>query len=167
MKKSALTTFVLALPVMWGAPTFAGIVDTALPELAAGKTTYHLYSVSGVNGGGGAQFGTYFSCTSTDSTPIQVGVQIFVAGGGGPANDAAATSLSVGPGQTVLFGTLNGGGFILNSDLNVLSGLAGSARILATSKKLICSAFLADRLNSPPTSMVYLTMVSKLKQRGE
>ena len=35
------------------------------------------------------------------------------------------------------------------------------------SKKLVCTAFLADILNAPPTSMVYLTIVKKTTQKGE
>ncbi len=43
----------------------------------------------------------------------------------------------------------------------------GVARILATSKKLACTAFIADRANAPPTSMVYLTIIKKTTQKGE
>ncbi|HXQ23237.1 MAG TPA: hypothetical protein VN812_16285 [Candidatus Acidoferrales bacterium] len=43
----------------------------------------------------------------------------------------------------------------------------GSARILSTSSKVICTAFVSDTNNSLPTSMVYLTMVAKAKQKGE
>src|SRR5213593_4378542 len=82
-----------------------GIVDTPLPVLVAGKTTIHVYSVSGVGGSTGGDFGTYFDCTSAETVPIQVGVEVFSSGGGAPVNDATATSLSVAPGATVMFGT--------------------------------------------------------------
>ncbi len=53
------------------APAFAGIADSPLPVLVAGKTTYHLYSVPGVMDD--LYFlGTFFSCTSTDKATIQV-----------------------------------------------------------------------------------------------
>jgi hypothetical protein len=42
----------------------------------------------------------------------------------------------------------------------------GSARILATSKKLACTAFIADAGNSPPASMAHLTIIAKLKQKA-
>ena len=48
---------------------------------------------------------TYFSCTSTDTATMHVGVELFNALGGAPANDDAATSLSVIAGATVIFGT--------------------------------------------------------------
>src|SRR5439155_25538208 len=80
----------------------AGIADSPLPVLTAGATTLHLYSVPSAIASGG--LGTYFGCTSTDTRPMQVGVEIFFSGGGPPGNDAVATSLSVAPGATVIFG---------------------------------------------------------------
>src|SRR5207247_3928396 len=81
----------------------AGIADSPLPVLTAGATTFHLYSVPGIIGGGGG-LRTYLSCTSTDTATMQVGVELFFSAGGAPANDAAASSLSVAPGATVMFG---------------------------------------------------------------
>src|SRR5205814_9615357 len=81
----------------------AGIADSPLPVLTAGATTLHLYSVPGVISGGGLR--TYFSCTSTDTATMQVGVELFGFAGGGSINDAVATSLSVIAGGTVIFGT--------------------------------------------------------------
>jgi len=81
----------------------AGIADSPLPVLSAGATTFHLYSVPGVISSGGLR--TYFSCTSTDTATMHVGVELFDALGGAPANDDAATSLSVIAGATGIFGT--------------------------------------------------------------
>ena len=147
-------------------PALAGIVDTPLPELVTGKKTIHVYSVSGVGAWGG-YLGAYFSCTSTDTATMQVGVEVFGDPGGGPANDAVATSLSVDPGATARFGTTSAVGITIHSDLGVGIVAGGSARILATSKKLVCTAFLADRTNAPPASMVYLTIIKKTTQKGE
>jgi hypothetical protein len=148
------------------APALAGIADSPLPVLVAGKKTFHVYSVSGVGHWGG-YYGAYFSCTSTATVPMQVGVEVFDDAGGGPANDAVTTSLSVDPGATARFGTASAVGIAIYSDLGVGIVAGGSARILATSKKLVCTAFLAERFNAPPTSMVYLTIVKKLTQKGE
>ena len=160
----------LALPVLaacaalLAAPNArAGIADSPLPVLSAGATTLHLYSVPGVIA---EVLGTYFSCTSTDTVTIQVGVELFGSLGGAPANDAAATSLSVAPGATVIFGTGGAAGIFISSSLGGGSFSKGSARILATSKNLACTAFLADRLNDPPTSMAQLTIIAKLKQKA-
>ncbi len=152
-----------ALSLAVAASAFAGIADSPLPVLTAGKTTLHLYSVPGVIAGGGLE--TYFSCTSTDAATMQVGVELFGPAGGGPFNDAVATSLSLLPGGTVIFGTGAAAGISINSNLG--GGTSkGSARILATSKKLVCTAFLADPGNAPPTSMAQLTIIAKLKQKA-
>ena len=149
------------------APTAAlpGIADSPLPILSGGATTFHLYSVPGVIAGAGG-LGTYFSCTSTDTATMQVGVELFFSAGGAPANDAVATSLSVSPGATVMFGTSAAAGLSINSSLGGGFMSKGSGRILATSKKLACTAFLADVGNAPPTSMAQLTIIAKLKQKA-
>jgi hypothetical protein len=135
-----------------------------LPVLLPGSTTLHVYSLIGVIGAGGG-LGTYFSCTSTDTIPIQVGVELFGAAGGAPSNNAVTSSLSVAPGATVVFGTVSPvAAFIVDSILGILGN--GSARILSTSKKLACTAFVADRLNSPPTSAWQLTVIAKTKQEA-
>jgi hypothetical protein len=156
---AAVTALSLATP-----PARAGIADSPLPVLVTGQTTLHLYSVPGVINGGG--LGTYFSCTSTDTATIQVGVELFSSAGGSPGNDAAATSLSVAPGGTVIFGTSAAAGISISSSLGGGAMSKGSARILATSKKLACTAFLADPGNAPPTSMAQLTIIAKLKQKA-
>ncbi len=141
----------------------AGIADSPLPVLMAGQTTLHLYSVPGVLAGG--SLGTFFSCTSTDAATMQVGVELFAAPGGAPANDAAATSLSIAPGATLIFGTGAAAGISIDSSLGGFFS-KGSARILATSKKLTCTAFVADRGNDPPISGWQLTIIAKLKQKA-
>ncbi len=146
-------------------PSLAGIADSPLPVLMAGETTLHIYSVPSVIGGGGG-LSTYFGCTSTDTATMQVGVELFLSAGGAPANDAAATSLTVGPGATVIFGTSSAVGISVNSSLG--GGFSkGSARILSTSKKVACTAFLADPSTAPPATMVYLTIIKKTRQKGQ
>ena len=154
----------LVLLVSSVTPALAGIADSPLPVLEAGKTTLHLYSVPGVIGNAGG-LRTYFSCTSTDTATMQVGVELFGDSGGAPANDAAATSLSFPAGATRMFGTGSVAGLSISSNLG--GGFAnGSARILAISKKLACTAFVADAGDAPPTSMVQLTIIAKLKQKA-
>jgi hypothetical protein len=141
----------------------AGIADSPLPVLTAGEPTYHLYSVPGVVGSGGV--GTFFSCTSTDTATMQVGVELFGGAGGAPVNDPVATSLSVAPGATVIFGTSSAAWIGVNSSLGFGTS-RGSARILATSRKLACTAFAADIGNAPPTSSWQLTIIARLKQKA-
>ena len=157
-----LPALVVAL-TLFAVPAIAGIADSPLPVLSAGATTFHLYSVpSSISSGG---LGTYFGCTSTDTAPMQVGVELFFPAGGAPANDAVATSLTVGPGATVIFGTSAAAGISISSSLGG-SFSKGSARILATSKKLVCTAWVADASNAPPTSSWQLTIIAKTKQKA-
>jgi hypothetical protein len=154
---------VLILVLLAVRPVAAGIADSALPEILPGAKSVHLYSVPGVTRSFG--MGTFFSCTSADTAAIQVGVEVFGAGGLA-ANDPVATSLSVPPGATVLFATGPAAAFLPNSDLGVGLLLQGSARIVATSKKLVCTAFVADAVGTPPASGWPLTIVAKTKQKA-
>ncbi len=166
MPRIALTLIAAAfcLTLTLSPVAHAGIADSPLPVLVAGQTTLHLYSVPGVLRSGGVE--TLFSCTSLEQTAtIQVGVELFPGPGGAPGNDAVATSLSVGPGATAIFGTGGVTWISVNSSLGGATS-RGSARILATSKKLACTAFLTDSGNAPPTSMTYLTIIAKLKQKA-
>jgi hypothetical protein len=145
----------------------AGIADSPLPVLEAGKRTYHLYSVSGVIEQG--ILSTYFACTSTDTAAMRVGVEPFKFLGGTPTNDTlAAESVTVAPGGTVLFGTRSPVWTAIDVPLTVGGNISrGSARILATSKKLTCTAFVADANNAPPTSAWQLTIIKTTKQKGD
>jgi hypothetical protein len=163
MKQLSLVAALFAT-VISAAPGLAGIADSPLPTLVTGKKTLHVYSVPSVIGGAGLE--TFFGCTSTDTATMQVGVELFAFPGGLPANDAVATSLSVAPGATVIFGTSVAAGISVDSSLGGGVGSKGSARILSTSKKLVCTAFVADNANAPPTSMVQLTIIAKLKQKA-
>src|SRR2546426_4154552 len=102
--KEALGKLLALTLCLAAVPAIAGIADSPLPVLSAGATTLHLYSVPGVIGNEGG-LRTYFSCTSTDTATMQVGVELIAGPGGAPINDAAATSLSVAAGATVGFGT--------------------------------------------------------------
>jgi hypothetical protein len=98
--------------------------------------------------------------------PVTVGVELLGSAGGGAYNDAAATSTSVGIGATVLFATSP----VVNipGDLDLGGGgmSRGSARILATSKKIACSASGVDPVNVPPASAWELAIITKTKQKA-
>jgi len=93
-----------------------------------------------------------------------VGIELFAAAGGGPINNAAMTALTVGPGATVTIGTA--GTIFADATLSAGSFPKGSARILSTSKSLICSAFIAEAQNVTPTSGCELTIVAKTRQKA-
>jgi hypothetical protein len=158
----------LALVLVLATALLAGSAQAQInspPPALQGQPSYHLYSVPGVRSLGG--LGTFFACTNTTSANIRVGVELFFGVGGPAANDPSFTSLDLPPGTTRVFGTRAAMDISVNSILGFLDGM-GSARILATeSKGIICSAFLADPFNVPPTSMADLTIVKKTKQKGD
>ena len=116
-----------------------------------------------INSGG---IGAFFSCTNLDKVSVTIGVEIFGSAGGSPVNDAAGTSLSVLPGATVTFGS-PAVGISIDSNYGV-GGFLGkaSARILATSKKIACTAYIADLGNAPPVVAWQLTIIAKTKQKA-
>ncbi|MEO6027283.1 MAG: hypothetical protein ABIR79_10500 [Candidatus Binatia bacterium] len=159
--RSTLAAVVTALTLATG-PAMAGIVDTPVP---AG--TKFLYSVPGVmNTPTG--FGTFFACTNADKKDATIGVEVFGAAGGAPLNVLATTSVSVAVGATVMIGTRDaaGGGFVLDQNLDLATTLTrGSARILASSTKFLCTAFVVDAVGFTGTSWP-LNVVAKAKQKA-
>ena len=152
-------TFLTLLPGARGHAQINGPTPTLM-----GEPSYHIYSVPFAITGGNRPF---FLCTNTTDAAIRVGVEGFAAVGGAAINDPSATSLSVPASGTRLFGSPAVG---LSVDSSVGIGIVskGSARILATkSKGIICTAFLADVGNDPPTSMLQLNIVAKTKQKGD
>jgi len=154
----------VALAIGRAAPARAGIVDTPLPVIADGKKTAYLYTVPGVVNL--TNVGTYVACTSAAKSLEVIGLEVFAAAGGDPLNNAALTATAILPGATILFGTEAAAGLVLDRDLGLGNVHVGSARILATSKAFICTAFLADTAGNPPTSMTYLTIVAKTAQKA-
>lgn len=157
---AALVTF-LTFAV---APANAGIVDSPLPVLSAGEKTHHVFSVPGIVIGAYGM-DSFFNCTSLDKVPIRIGVELFRSNGT-VHNDVTATSVTLAPGATVIFATSPAASFAPVVDLDVTVWASGSARILATSTKFGCTAFMADSANLPPTSMVSLTIIAKSKQKA-
>jgi hypothetical protein len=165
--KRVLGMAVGLLVALAGTQAYAQINSPPPPLM--GQKSYHPYSVPGVMHGFSG-LATTFSCTNTGSSAVRVGVELFPDGGGPAINDASATSVELRlPGDTRLFAT----GSLLwamgevDVNNNGVGLVAASARILATSKNVICGAFLTDAVNVPPTSMVPLTIVKKTKQKGD
>lgn len=134
------------------------------PPALMGQPSFHLYTVPGVIAS--LSVHTFFGCTNTTSANIRVGVETFFGVGGPGSNDPSVTSLDIPPGGARIFATSSAVGISVAS---VVGGFgSNSARILATARSgIICSAFLADPGNSPPTSMAALTIVKKTKQKGD
>lgn len=131
----------------------AGIIDSPLPQFADGKAGIVVWAVSGVVKR--VRLQTDFQCTVLDTVAVDVGVEIF-----GPdgtlQNDVQAGNgavLDVAPGQTVTFGT-TGTAAYLESTVITLSGVSqGSARVVASSDRVSCSAVVLDSAVTPPASI--------------
>jgi hypothetical protein len=165
MRKFALLAG-LVLAIASPALVRASILDPAPP--LKGQKSLRLFTVPGVVTAGG--LGTFFSCTNRSSAPAVISVELYVEDGGAACNDASAVAVTAAPGATVQFATQN------TADSSFFSSVPlstppqylalGSASILATSKSVVCTAFVADVYNSPPLSMATLKTIGK-KQPGD
>ncbi|MFQ5667539.1 MAG: hypothetical protein ACE5I7_14100 [Candidatus Binatia bacterium] len=170
----------LGLPVLlavlfyfYGGPLSAGVADSPLPTLQTGARTREVFIVPGVVKDN--QIETEFSCTSLEKAKtITIAVEVFPATGGSPLNIAGLPALEgalpVPPGATVTIATGTTVGIhedLLIAGLGPASVRNGSARIVSTSKKIACSAYLVDCLNTPPNSMTALTVIGKTRQKGD
>ena len=164
---------VAALVVSSITPALAGIADTPLPTVY-GASAKLVYSVPGVIRFGNLE--TVFTCTSVETAnTVRIGVQLFdrlgasmndLSAGDGVVFVAAANP-EIPPGMTVTIttGPVNGVAY----DQYIVGGgqvRNGSARILSTSTRIICTAMVIDKVSSPPASMVYLPVISKTKQKA-
>ena len=86
--------------------------------------------------------------------------------GGVALNDFATTSVPVQPGGTVMIGTRDGnpGGFTLDKNLALPTFAVGSARIVATTTKLLCNVFVVDAISFSVSWP--LNVVAKTKQKA-
>ena len=168
--------FALASLALAGAlaatPALAGAADSPLPVLAVGGVTQHVYSVPGVIKNNNIE--TVFVCTSFDTAVATVAVEVFAAAGGPPLNDVWPAlgdgTETLSPGGTATITTGATAGFHEDEIIDALLPASlrnGSARILSTSKKIGCTAFLTDEINDPPSGMAPLKILYKTKQRGE
>jgi hypothetical protein len=160
MKRWLLVLIVL----LTATPGWAGIADSPLPVLLGGPTS-HLYSIAGamkfVN------LETWISCTNADAVPVDVGIELFADPGGAPLNGIPGNgSATIPPGGTRSFATGDVAGLFVNHTIVGLFNFVGSARVVATSKKVICTAGLVSSTGQPPTSMTHLTIVKKTKQKA-
>ena len=134
-----------------GSPAFAGVADTPLPVLTAGKTTKYMFTVPGVMKTGHVE--TEFSCTSLEPTAtFKFAVEVFGPTGGPPLNDVATGNgvATLAPGGTQTVATANTDG--LHEDVVITFGTGagarptnGSARIVSESSKITCTAFATDK----------------------
>jgi hypothetical protein len=150
-------------------PALAGVADSPLPAIPGGIKLKHIYTVTGVTDS--EDLGTVIFCTNMDKGNVFIAVEVFTSGGAGPVNDVAADNGThlPSPGQTSTFEIPGDGVASIHEDEKidtVVQIKSGSARILASSPKIICAATLMDKFAVPPTSMVSLPVFKK-SQKGD
>ena len=148
--KRGLRAWATAAALAVGSPALGGVIDSPVPNLN-GEAASAVFYVTGVqatvgeavDGDGVKNLDTVFTCTSLESAAsLTVGVQVFTYTGVEVTVQPAAQTLK--PGQTAAISTHRVAG-LLSSDILDLGGKTvpgGSARIISTSKKVMCSAIL-------------------------
>ncbi len=132
-----------------GGPTLA----SPLPPFSDGKASVHVVTFPGVMKRG--QLQSLVMCTSIDTLPVNVGLQIFTIDGS-LQNDVTAgvgAILGVSPGQTVTFGTSTTAAYLETTVVPTLNKMQGVGRVVASSDKVLCNAFIVDDLVSPPVTL--------------
>jgi hypothetical protein len=147
----------------------AGVADSPVPFLA-GSPARHIYTIPGVIKNNNLE--TLFMCTSMESFSVTIAVQVFAATGGDPLNDVVGGEgvETVAPGGTATFATGATVAFHEDDTIGTLGAASlrnGSARIIATSKRIACDAFVVDEFGTTPVTMAPLKILSKTKQHGE
>lgn len=167
MPRTALTMLALGF-VLSAAPVRAGVIDSPIPAIPGIGKLKHVYTVTGVSDGG--DLGTAFFCTNVNDQNVFIAIEIFASGGGGPLNDVTADvgTHMPSPGQTSTFELQPIQIIFEDESFGSLPQVKhGSARILATSTKIVCSAVLVEKFNEPAASMTTLPVFKKGVQKGD
>jgi hypothetical protein len=148
----------------------AGVVDSPVPSISGLGSTRVLYIVPGVIKNNGLE--TAFMCTSLDSAVAAVAVEVFAPEGGGALNDTstgtANGTLSIVPGETVTISTGTSVGLHEDTSIVNLGNVKnGSARVLATSTRLVCTAILVEKSGTTPATVAALKVFARRKQNGD
>ena len=156
-------------------PAAAGPTDTPLPTFSDSRAAVSVYIAAGVIKNNNLE--TDVICTNLDTVAVDIGLEVFDETGA-LRNSVAAGSgafLNVGVGKTVTVGTAGTAELhedqvlTLNAAGNATTVLRnGSGRVVATSKNLICTAVVVDKLHMvqdpatsslPPPSLAQLQLI--------
>lgn len=164
MKKFILLVgFALAV----SAPGLAHASIFDAPPALLGQKSLRLFTVPGVVTAAG--LGTFFSCTNLSPSPVSIAIELY------PADDVDACNplspVTIEAGKTVSLHTQNtpNSSYLGSVQLppSPIYMTLGMASILSTSKKVVCSAFVADVYDSPPKTSTALSVYGKKGQIGD
>jgi hypothetical protein len=150
--KRTIGVLVALMVVLGAARSEAGITD---PVPAGFK---YVYTVPGVINNGAV--GTAFICTATDN--VTVGVEVFDAAGA--AQNSVGAGITLAGGQSVTLVTQILPNLVGYSNLGIFTSFQGSARIVGSSNKMVCTALLMDTSGNLISS---LPILKKDKQKGQ
>jgi hypothetical protein len=163
-----LVKIAVAALLLTPALAISGVVDTPLGSFTDGKKAKLVYSVPGViSNQGGLE--TSFHCTNLDSKPIDLGVEVFQWDGTQLNSIATNTGVVIGVAVGQQFTLSTGPTAAFSDDIVILGGTVvnqGSARIVSTSTKIICSATMVSATGTPPTSLTSLPVLKGKTQKG-
>jgi len=148
----------------------AGPGDSPVPSISGTAATRVLYIVPGIIKNNGLE--TAIMCTSMDTVASTLAFEIFTPEGGGPMNDVSTGGLNgtlpLPVGATVTIST--GSSVGLHEDL-AINGLVnvknGSARILGTSTRVLCTGLIVDKAAVTPNTVATLKIFARHKQNGD
>ncbi len=138
----------------------AGVGDSPLPDYPLGRK--HFFSIPGVIKSSTQE--TVFRCTMVkikNDTAIMA-VELF--DNSGTLLSQGNVGASLGDTVSIATGTIASE---TNTYFNSLSSFKGSARIISDAKKLLCNAYVTDKINNPPESMRSLPVIKRIKQQGD
>lgn len=171
MNKASILAAIVAA-VLAGA-TNAGALgpgDSPVPSISNSQATRVLYTVPGVIKNNGIE--TAIMCTSLDTADSMLAFEIFAPEGGAALNNVATGiengTILLPAGHTVTISTGTSVG--LHEDLPI-TGLGnvknGSARILGTSTRVLCTGLLVEKSGTTPNTIATLKIFARRKQNGD
>lgn len=162
--------FVAATVLAAAGAAQAGPGDSPVPSISGTASTRVLFIVPGVIKNNGIE--TAFMCTSLDTIDTTVAVEVFSPEGGAALNNVSSgvangtIALPAGATVTISTGTSVG----LHEDLPI-TGLMnvknGSARVLSTTSRLLCTAILVEKSGVTPGTISALKVFARRNQNGD
>ena len=159
----------------YAGPATAGPTDTPFPTFSDGRPAVSVYIAAGVIKNNNLE--TDVVCTNVDTVAVDIGLEVFDETGALRNSIAAGSgaSLNVGVGKTVTVGTA-GTAELHEDQVITLNGAGnattvlrnGSGRVVATSRNIICTAVVVDKLHTvqdpavsslPPPSLAQLQLI--------
>ena len=134
----------------------AAIGSTALPIFPDGKPSVLLMAVPGVVKRGMIE--SDFLCTSLDSNPVDVGVEIFDINGNllNDVHGGSGALLDLRPGGTGTIGTSGTAALVETTVISLSAFSQGFARIVGSSEHIRCNVLVLDNATDPPASITTL-----------